>query len=135
MDHGASAVEQLAGTGRVARHQRLSVFGQYEDSARADASAVPGSHGSVTAPDLCRLHRRGGRFGVTPTGSDAMPAGLPSPMFPAGAPRGGGESVSRFVLAPEGVCSHAFQSGLLRKYSPVGVLACGKRSHQKGAFL
>jgi hypothetical protein len=51
-------------------------------------------------------------------------------MFPSGAPRGGGVSVSRFVPAPRVVCSHGFQSRLLRKHSLVGLLACRKRSHR-----
>lgn len=74
-------------------------------------------------------------LGVTPTGPGAAPVGLPSPMFPAGAPRGGGVSVSRFVPAPRGVCSHGFQSRLLRKHSLVGLLACGERSHRGTSLI
>lgn len=101
--------------------------GYSDDPAAVLAIQVPDSNRSRSLPSPSHS----GRFGVTPTGSDAMPAGLPSPMFPVGAPRGGGVSVSRFVLAPEGVCSHGFQSGLLRKHGPVGLLACGKRSHRR----
>lgn len=64
-----------------------------------------------------------------------MPVGLPSPMFPAGASHGGEVSVSRFVPAPRGVCSHGFQSRLLRKHSLVGLLTCGERSHRGTSLI
>lgn len=130
-DHGPSLAKEFAGAGGVAGREGFSVPGEDEDPAGADATGVrPVVRGSVTAPVLCRLRRRGGVLGVTPTGCGALPVGLPSPMFPAGAPREGGESVSRFVPAPRGVCSHGFQSRLLRKHSLVGLLTYRKRSHR-----
>lgn len=112
-DHGPSLAEEFPGAGGVAGHERVSVLGQDEDSARADAAGVRRVvRGSVTAP-----------------------VGLPSPMFPAGVPRGGGMSVSRFVPAPGGVCSHGFQSRLLRKHSLVGLLTCGERSHRGTSLI
>jgi hypothetical protein len=117
-------------------HERSSVPGEHEDPARADSARVRlVVCGSVTAPVLCRLRRRGGALGVTPTGPGTAPVGLPSPMFHAGAPRGGGESVSRFVPAPRGVCSHGFQSRPLRKHGLVGLLAHGKRSHRGTSLI
>lgn len=123
--------EELTGTGRMTGHQGLSVRGEHEDPARRYASLVGlGRCGSVTAPGLCRSRRSSGRAGVTPTGLGARPLGLPSPKFPAGAPRRGGVPASRFVPAPGGVCSHGFQCRALRKHTRVGRLAHRKRSHR-----
>lgn len=123
----ATAARPLVSSSRaggMAGHERLSALCQDEDSACACSAAVGVVRwGDVTVPVLCLC-------GVTPTGLGAVSVGLPSPMFPAGAPRRGGVSVSRFVPAPRGVCSRGFQCGLLRKHSSVGLLACGKRSHQ-----
>jgi hypothetical protein len=114
----------------------MSLLRENEDPARADATRV---HvlmcRSVTAPGLCLLRRRGSVLDVTPTGAGAQPVGLPSPMFPDGASYGDEVSVSRFVPAPRGVCSHGFQSRLLRKHSLVSLLACRQRSHRDTSLI
>lgn len=110
---GTTPVEQLACPGRVAGHQRFAPLRQYEHPVRCRA-------GSVTAPGLCHGRCRSSGSGVPPTGPGAVPAGLPSPMFPAGTRPCGRESVSRFVPTPGGVCARGFQGRLLRKHSLVG---------------
>lgn len=120
---GTPTAEQLAGTGGMARHQRLSPFRQNEHPACRRA-------GSVTAPGLCRRRRRSGTSGVSPSRPGADRAGLPSPMSHTGARLWARESVSRFVPAPRGVCARGFQSRLLRKHSLVGLLTCEERSHR-----
>lgn len=130
----------------VAGHEGLAVFVEYEDplirlralawsAVWAPLDIVVRACGSVTASGLCPPRNVGCREAVTFDPAGAAGSNLPSPMFSGGARWCGRESVGRFVPAPRGVCSHGFQSGLLRKHSPVGLFTCGKRSHRRHFLL
>ncbi len=115
-DYSPPFAEKLTSASGMARHERLSILGEDEDPGSAGTTCVRvTARGNVTVPVRCLRHCRSSDFGVTPTDPGTGPAGLPSPMCPAGAPRGGGVSVSRFVPAPRGVSVGRGASDLLSR--------------------